>query len=282
MEAWLVQPLRQRLQIGAPRAASGPSHSAAWMRPAGERGSQLVRRQLDRRCAERAQSVGRQPLDVQRRPGEVGRSSPAARPPTRRHWAPVCPASSGLKPNSAASSSHSISPPPTASQVCWAAASRPWREGQAGEEGEGRVQVGVAAGAAVGQIGVGRAVRDLDAIAAVGGRLDAPREALGPEADGLGRPLRGQASSSLAAGPDGRRRRRVCGCTAPVETAVPAATAAAPVVLRKSRRSMLIPRARRVRPSALLRGIKQDRRRAGNGGQTPCRTSMPAATAQGV
>ena len=40
---------------------------------------------------------------------------------------------------------------------------------------------GVAAGVAVRQIGIGIAVRDLDAIAAVGGCLDAPREALGPE-----------------------------------------------------------------------------------------------------
>ena len=84
-------------------------------------------------------------------------------------------------------------------------------EGQAGEEGEGGVQVSVAGGAAVGQIGIGRAVLDVEANAAVGGHLDTPHQALGPEADGLRRVLRGQRQQS-GAGQDCRRRRRVCGC----------------------------------------------------------------------
>ena len=79
------------------------------------------------------------------------------------------------------------------------------REGQAGEEGEGRVELGVAPGAAVGQIGIGVAVRDLDAIAAVGGRLDAAREALGPEPCRLGRPLRAEREQPCAGSRDGRR-----------------------------------------------------------------------------
>ena len=78
------------------------------------------------------------------------------------------------------------------------------REGQAGEEGKGRVELGVAPGTAIGQIGIGIAVCDLDAIAAVGGRLDAAREALGSEACRLGRPLRAEREQPCVRPRDGR------------------------------------------------------------------------------
>ena len=86
----------------------------------------------------------------------------------------------------------------------------------------------------MGQIGVGVVARQLDAVAAVGGRLDAPGQAIGPDP---GRSLADEASVRC------RKPDRIAGaatCASVAATAeadaAPAATAAALVVFRKSPR----------------------------------------------
>ena len=128
VEAGLIEPLRQRLQIGR-RRGERPEPLCRLQPAIGERTPQLLGTKHGRRSAKLAQDIAGEPLDISLAPARSEGASKRAAAQTPA-LGPVWPATSGLKPKSAASSSHSMAPPPTASQVCRPAASRPCENGR--------------------------------------------------------------------------------------------------------------------------------------------------------